>query len=139
MEEGKKLVTILVPAYNEQENIEKTVKTIKDNNKDIDYIVINDGSKDLTASICKKYMRKYAKKIVYIERENKGRSYSRNEGIKLAKGKYILFVDSDDYLKLDACQKLSEMIRQNNFDIIVFNYLEISEQNINERKIKNKG
>lgn len=138
--EKKPLISIIVPIYNSEKFIERCIiSLISQTYNKIEIILINDGSKDLTASICKKYMRKYAKKIVYIERENKGRSYSRNEGIKLAKGKYILFVDSDDYLKLDACQKLSEMIRQNNFDIIVFNYLEISEQNINERKIKNKN
>ena len=66
----KKRILLIIPAYNEEENILKTCKTIKKCNKDLAYIVINDGSKDSSGEIAKAYAGKYPEMIRYVEEQN---------------------------------------------------------------------
>ena len=91
-------LSIIIPAYNAERFIEKCINSIFVNNyNDIEVLVVNDGSKDKTESICKKLKLKYYN-IVLINKENGGVSSARNVGIESATGDYIMFVDSDDLL-----------------------------------------
>ncbi|NWK85075.1 glycosyltransferase [Staphylococcus sp. GSSP0090] len=93
-------LTILIPVYNAENFIEDTIKSvIKQNIKDKTYevILINDGSNDRSNEICEKYTNIYDN-FKYYYHSNKGVSYTRNRGLNLAKGKYILFLDADDLL-----------------------------------------
>lgn len=117
-------LSIIVPIYNVEKYIGECIESII-NQKDINFelILINDGSTDNSLEICKKYKKKY-QNIVLINQENKGVSYTRNHGIDIAKGKYIMFVDSDDLL-YNKCNlaKIKKNIENLNLDIIMYNMI----------------
>lgn len=90
-------VSVIVPFYNVEGYIEKCLETLVNQTlQDIEIILVNDGSKDRSVNIVKKFQRNYPEKIVYLEKENGGLSDARNYAIPYAKGEYIAFLDSDD-------------------------------------------
>ena len=102
-------VSIIIPVYNVESYIEKCLDSILQqeyDNKEI--IVINDGSTDKSEEVISKYFEK----IKYVKKENSGLSDTRNLGIDMATGKYIMFVDADDYIELDLLKKLRPYIEQ---------------------------
>ena len=116
------MISVIVPVYNMEDKLERCLDSLVNQTyKNIEIIVINDGSKDNSINVINKYKKKY-KNIVVIDRENKGISVTRNEGIKIAKGDYIAFVDSDDYVELDMYEKLYKKITKDKSDIVVCNY-----------------
>lgn len=124
------ILSIVVPVYNVSQYLSKCLDSIL--NQDIDkddyeIIVVNDGSTDGSGEIAKEYAEKYSN-ITLINQENQGLSGARNSGIKVARGKYIQFVDSDDYLEPNVEKSLVEKMESENLDILRFNY-----QNVNEK------
>ena len=118
-----KKVSIVVPVYNMEKYLEKCMDSLVNQTlEDIEIIVVNDGSTDNSLKILKKYKRKHPDKIVIINQENQGISSARNNGIDIATGKYIGFVDSDDYIKYDMFEKLYNKIEKTKSDIVVCNY-----------------
>ena len=102
----KYTISVLVPAYNEQDTIENTIKAVFDSKYPIDeLIVLDDGSKDDTGKIVKSLLKKYPK-LVYINKENSGKADSLNQGIKLAKSELIAVVDADSYPEKEAFGRL---------------------------------
>ena len=92
-------VSIIVPFYNVEKYIEKCLQTLVNQTlEDIEIILVNDGSQDGTVEIAKKYQEQYPQKIKYLEKENGGLSDARNYDIPYAKGEYVAFLDSDDYV-----------------------------------------
>ena len=90
-------ISVIVPIYNSEKYLKKCIDSILNQTlEDIEVILINDGSKDNSHSICLEYQEKFQEKIKYINNNNMGCSATRNLGIKEARGKYITFVDSDD-------------------------------------------
>ena len=113
-------LSIIVPVYNTGENIRKCITSLLSQNlKEIEILLINDGSTDNTEEIINEYLEKEANAITYIKKENTGVADTRNFGISKAKGKYILFVDADDYIKNDLVEKLYTYMEQD-LDIIKF-------------------
>lgn len=100
-------VTIIIPMYNSEKTIERCLNScVEQTLKDIEIICINDGSTDGTLNILKKYKSKY-NNIRIINQKNRGTGYSRNQGIKVAQGKYVCFMDSDDYYpEITAIEKM---------------------------------
>lgn len=93
-------VTILIPIFNAEDFIDGTIKSVisqKVNNCTYQVILLNDGSSDDSAEICKSYTNAFSN-FYYYYHENKGVSFTRNKGLDLAQGKYILFLDADDLL-----------------------------------------
>lgn len=116
-------VSVIVPIYNVEGYIEKCLETLVNQTlDDIEIILVNDGSKDNSALIAKKYLEKYPEKIVYLEKENGGLSDSRNYGIPYAKGEYIAFLDSDDYVEKDMYEKMYELAKKENSDMVECNF-----------------
>ena len=112
-------VSIIVPVYNVEKYIEKCLDSlINQTIQDIEIIVVNDGSKDKSAEIVKKYQNKYPEKIIYVEKENGGLSDARNFGLPHAKGEYIAFLDSDDYIELDMYEKMYKLAKKENSDMV---------------------
>ena len=112
-------VSIIVPVYNVEKYIEKCLDSlINQTLKDIEIIVVNDGSEDNSAEIVKKYQNKYPEKIIYVEKENGGLSDARNFGLPHAKGEYIAFLDSDDYIELDMYEKMYKLAKKENSDMV---------------------
>ena len=122
-------LSIIVPVYNVSKYLSKCLDSLicQDiDNEDYEIIVVNDGSTDDSGEIARMFAGKYSN-IILINQENQGLSGARNAGIKAAKGKYIQFVDSDDYLEPNVEKALVEKMEKENLDILRFNY-----QNVNE-------
>lgn len=117
-----KLVSVIVPVYNGQQYIKRCVTSLlMQDYKTLEIIVVNDGSTDSTKNICEKLCREDGR-IQLLSTENSGVSNARNIGISVAKGSYICFVDSDDYVERDFVSLLVENMEKNNVDISVCNY-----------------
>ena len=117
----KKLISIIVPVYNASTHLSKCVESlINQTYKNIEIILIDDGSKDDSYKICKEYSIK-DKRIKVIHKENGGVSSARNFGLKVAKGDYIGFVDSDDYVEKNMYELLINSINQNSSQIAICN------------------
>lgn len=113
--------SIIIPVYNTSEYLEKCINSVLNQKYTyFEIIIINDGSTDNSSEILEKY--KSNTKIRIIEQSNHGLSYSRNIGVKYASGDYILFVDSDDFIKEELLQNLNEYITDE--DMIKFTYEE---------------
>jgi len=128
--------SIIVPVYNVEKYIKKCLDSIeKQTFKDYEVIVVNDGTKDNSMDIVKKY------NVEIINQKNKGLSEARNEGVKKAKGDYILFLDSDDYIEKDLLKELSKSLK-NNPDLVRFQVREVFEdrtkKDYNEEPFTNK-
>lgn len=92
-------ITFVVPAYNSQATIDRTIKSILRQTDDrYKIIIINDGSTDNTESICKSYEKQYPQKITYLLQENRGLGGARNRGLELTQTQYVSFLDSDDWI-----------------------------------------
>ncbi len=118
-----KKISIIIPVYNVEKYIEKCLNTvINQTYKNIEIIIIIDGSKDNSIKIVKKIMEK-DNRIVLVERENKGVMQTRIEGIQIAKGDFVMFLDSDDWLDYDACLKLLEYQIKYDADIVKCSYI----------------
>lgn len=121
------LLSIIVPVYNVEEYLPQCIESIASINiKDIEIILVNDGSTDNSKSICSKYKKTF-NNIKLIDRLNGGLSAARNTGILNSSGKYIMFVDSDDYVNTDNLYKVIEFLRCNDLDVIMGDYYEVIE------------
>lgn len=126
---GEILVSIIVPVYNVESYLIKCINSILNQTyKNLEIILVNDGSTDSSGEICEQYS-KIDNRIKVIHKENGGLSDARNFGIKTAKGKYILFVDSDDYIEENAVEKLLEVSEKKNLDVVCGNSIKISDYN----------
>ena len=100
--------SIIVPVYNVEEYIDDCLKSIKSQTfKDYEVIVVNDGTKDNSMDIVKNY------DVEIINQENGGLSSARNTGVKKAKGEYLIFLDSDDYIEKDLLKKINDSLKDN--------------------------
>lgn len=98
---NKSLVSVIVPAYNTEKYIDKCLDSLLHQSyREMEVIMIDDGSKDETGNICKKYVQA-DNRFRLIQKKNTGVSDSRNVGIQAAKGNFLAFVDSDDYVAKD--------------------------------------
>lgn len=120
-------VSVIVPVYNTEKYLKNCIDSLlKQNFEDYEIIVINDLSPGNAEEIIKSYNDK---KIVYIKNNtNKGIGYNRNLGIKEAKGEYVCFIDSDDYVKEDFISKMYNYSKENNLDLCVCDYVNVDEK-----------
>jgi len=113
-------LSIIVPCYKVEKYLPRCLDSLVNQTlKDIEIICINDGSPDNCINILKNYKEKYGNKIVIIDKENEGVWRGRKDGVKKAKGEFIGFVDSDDYVSLDYAEKLYNAAISKNADISV--------------------
>lgn len=121
------LVSVIVPVYNVEKYIAKCIESIiSQTYANIEIILINDGSMDKSGKICKKYALQDSR-IKVVDDTNHGVSHARNEGIKLAKGKYIVFIDSDDRVDKEYIQSLIEPTYIQEYDLVICSFREIFE------------
>lgn len=114
-------LSIILPIYNREKEITRCLESVinQDIKEDIEIICINDGSTDNSKQIIEKYQKRYPGKIIYYEKSNSGIADTRNYGIQVSNGEYILFVDSDDYLTYNFLDKIEKLLDSNN-EIIKF-------------------
>lgn len=104
------LVSIIVPVYNTEKYLDECLKSIIcQTYSNLEIILINDGSTDSSLSICQKYA-KIDKRIIVIDQNNNGVSFSRNKGLEMAKGDYISFIDSDDVVLKNFIEEMVKAI-----------------------------
>lgn len=115
-------ISIIVPVYNVGEKLNRSVDSlINQTYKNIEILLINDGSTDNSGTLCDKYAQRDSR-IKVIHKKNGGVSSARNIGISEATGKYIMFVDSDDYTDEKTCQVMINAIEKYDVDMIVASY-----------------
>lgn len=132
-------VSIVVPVYNAQLYIEKCIESLVGQTyRNIEIILVNDGSTDKSEEIISEYVRK-DKRIKLINRKNSGVSAARNAGIAAATGKYIMFVDADDTVLENTVSDNVELIEENNGDIAIYGFCyHVTDENISkENHIEN--
>ena len=113
------LISIVVPVYKVEEYIDRCIQSITNQTyENIEIILVDDGSPDNCGKICDSYAKK-DKRIKVIHKENGGLSDARNAGIEKANGKYISFIDSDDYIEKDYIKILYKAIDQEDIDIAI--------------------
>lgn len=125
-------VSIIVPIYKVEKYLKKCLDSlINQTYKEIEILLINDGSPDNSADICEEYALEDSR-IQVFHKENGGLSDARNFGIELAKGEYTLFVDSDDFIELDAIEKLYIHAKEKELDIVCgdVNRLTLNEEDL---------
>ena len=112
-------VSVILPVYNSEKYIVKTLESlINQSLKEIEIICINDGSKDSSIQILQEFERK-DERVKVIDKENQGVWKARIDGIREAKGEYITFMDSDDYVKENFLESLYKNITENSSDIAI--------------------
>lgn len=110
-------ISVVIPVYNVENYLKRCVESVLSQNfTDYEVILIDDGSVDKSCEICDEYAERYDS-IRVLHKKNAGLSHTRNEGIKMANGKYIYFLDSDDYIIDDCLQILYQNAIQNNADV----------------------
>ena len=111
--------SIITPIYNVERFLEKCLDSITMQTfGDIEIILINDGSTDSSGDIARSYAKKDSR-IHLIEQANQGQGHARNVGLKIASGEYIIFVDSDDFIELDMCEKLYKELEGGDIEVLV--------------------
>ena len=111
-------VSVIIPVYNVEKYIVECLEKITNQTmKNIEIIVVNDGTKDSSILKIEEYLKD--KRVKLINKKNGGLSSARNAGIKAATGKYLFHVDSDDYIELDTIQKLYTKAEENDLDVVV--------------------
>lgn len=116
------LVSIILPVYNAQSHLARCVGSIcAQTYQNIEIIILNDGSKDQSLPVCEEFRQKDPR-ILLVDKANSGVSDTRNLGLKLASGKYVEFVDSDDYLDPDFTERLVAAAEENEADFVIAPY-----------------
>ncbi len=128
-------VSVIVPVYNVEKYIDRCLKSLVNQTlKDIEIIVVNDGSPDNSQKIIDKYAKKYKNVKSYIK-ENGGVSDARNYGIKKSSGEYIAFVDGDDFVLENMYESMYEKAKSDNFDVVVCDLNYIYEDSNKENRV----
>ncbi len=128
------LISVITPVYKVEEYLPKCIESILSQTfTDFELLLINDGSPDNSGKICNKYAERDSR-IRVFHQKNQGVSTARNKGLNESKGKYILFVDSDDYLSSGTFLELSKMIDANNVDIILYGTNLVTQNGIKTNK-----
>lgn len=113
-------ISIIVPVYQSEQYIrECLLSLVKQNISGIEIICVDDGSNDQSANIIKELQEKY-KNIIYIFQENRGVSAARNHGLKVAHGKYIMFVDADDSIRRNSLKFLYDRAEREKAEMLIF-------------------
>ena len=119
------LISIIVPVYNVEKYLRQCLESlIKQTYKNIEIICINDGSTDKSSEILVEFTQKDSR-VKIITQEKSGVSTARNSGLKIASGDYIMFVDSDDWTEIDACEKLVSEAQLTGTDVVLFSHYDV--------------
>lgn len=115
-----KKVSVIIPVYNVENYLRKCLDSLVNQTlKDLEIIVVNDGTTDNSQEIIDEYVKKYPKKVVSIIQENGGQGTARNTGLLHAKGEYIGYVDSDDYVEENMYEELYKKAKEEDSDIVI--------------------
>lgn len=125
------MISIIIPVYNVELYLKECLESILSQNfNGYEIILVNDGSIDNSKAICEEYKKNY-KNILLINKKNGGLSDARNTGIKYAKGDYILFIDSDDYIKKNSLEGIANLVKKslNKIDVVFLRGYKVFDKN----------
>lgn len=129
------MVSVIIPIYNCQKYIERCIRSLLEQDyTNIEIITVDDGSTDQSADIIKKLQEEDGR-IKYLYQENSGPGVARNKAVKQAKGKYLLFVDADDYVSTDYISDLVHAAEENSAELTIGGYTLIYEDSDNENRV----
>lgn len=121
----EELITVIIPVFNAEEHLEKCIKSVLNQTyKNIEVLLIDDGSDDKSKEICDNYQRKDFR-IKVIHQENKGVAMARNRALEMSNGDFIGFVDSDDYIEQDMFELLHKNLKNSDADISICGYYNV--------------
>lgn len=126
----QKKVSIVVPVYGVEEYLERCLESLVNQTlKEIEIIVVNDGSPDNSQEIIDRYVKEYPDLVKGYIKENGGLSDARNYGIPYATGEYVAFVDSDDYVDVTMYEKLYNKAKEEDSEVVVCGYFKVNDAN----------
>lgn len=126
------MISIIIPVYNVEKYIDKCMDSILcQSYQDFEIILVNDGSTDKSPAICDDYEKK-DERIKVIHKENTGTSSARNVGLDVSTGKYITFIDSDDWIHKNYLETLLNLISENSADIAICEHIKVTDENIKD-------
>lgn len=115
-------VSVIIPVYNSEKYLNKCLDSVFGQSfDDFELILVNDGSSDSSLNIMESYLKRYPDKMSVLNQENSGQAAARNRGLDEARGEFVFFVDSDDYLHTDALQIAYSHAAEHKLDIVCFN------------------
>lgn len=124
------LISVIIPVYNVEKYLKECIESvIGQSYQNLEIILIDDGSTDKSGMICDKYADVDAR-IVCVHKKNGGLSDARNSGLDIMTGQYLVFVDSDDFLPINAIEVLYNIITEKRADIVIGNYIRVDEKGI---------
>ena len=137
MSQEKALISLIIPVYKVEKYSEKCIQSvINQTYENLQIILVDDGSPDNCGKICDEYAKK-DHRIEVIHKSNGGLSDARNKGLEIAKGEYIGFVDSDDYIEADMYEVLYNLLKQYNADVSICNFYTVSQGKISIKNADN--
>ena len=127
-------ISIIVPIYNAEKYLNRCIDSlVNQTKKELEIILINDGSTDSSEDIINSYKDS---RIKHFSNKNQGIGKTRNFGLKKATGKYIMFCDSDDYLEKDTCEEMFKKIEEDNLDLVICDFfIETDQGKIKKEKL----
>ncbi|ALB44256.1 MULTISPECIES: glycosyltransferase family 2 protein [Clostridium] len=129
MENTKDLISVIVPVYNVEKYLPQCIDSIlNQTEKNLEIILVDDGSLDNSGKICDEFSKK-DDRIIVIHKKNNGLSSARNAGLEIARGNYIGFVDSDDWLDKTMYEVLLKLLKENNSDISCCDFFKTANSN----------
>lgn len=134
----KSLVTVIIPVYNTENYIGRCLKSvIRQSYSNLEIIVIDDGSTDGSSGICRD-IAGTDQRIKFVSKANEGAGYARNTGMDMARGDFLLFLDSDDYLLENCIERCMEVAEKESCDVIKFKWAEGKEEDYKGTSKKKK-
>ena len=134
--------SVLIPVYNTEKYLDKCINSVLNQSfQDFEVIIVDDGSTDNSTNVCDEYYRQYPNQIKVIRQTNQGLISARRVAIDCAKGKYCVFVDSDDFVELNLLENINQCLCQiPDIDIVLYSYYYFTDGKRKEHpKIANNG
>lgn len=129
------LISVIIPVYNVEKYLPQCIESvINQTYTNLEIILVNDGSKDNSLNICEQYGEN-DKRIIILDQTNRGLSDARNSGIDIAKGKYISFLDSDDWLELDTFERAVSVAEDKRLELVFWQFI----KEFNNKSVPYKG
>lgn len=126
---SKPAISVIIPVYNAQDGIKRCIDSLLNQSfKNFEIILLNDGSKDNSLNILKEYELKYSF-VRVIDKQNEGVAVTRNKGILLAEGEYIMFMDNDDFVDSDYLETFYQAIHEKKLDLVIGGYKRVNQDN----------
>ncbi len=136
------MVSVVVPVYNTEKYLRRCMDALVSqtiSRDDYEIVVVNDGSTDSSPDILKEYVRKYPDIVRVFDRQNGGQGRARNYGIRMAKGDYIGFADSDDYVDITMFEKMYKLAKREDADLVECHYHSMLEEAGSYKEIDTRG